>query len=225
MGLAFSIEVYVTPRYFLWEEFNSSGDKLLDESGFLLALGMRGDLSFLTGGLEIYGGTVNYDGQTQAGDPVQTDTGYLGLSAAAGLWFERGEYVRLRGEVLYSSELWVRDIRSTQNALGYKETWFYDSVDLGLRIASGGFYTFGRYRYMVGNAYMQASLAGVPELRPKRGPAYELGVGVKGQDYGVELSYSYTKFNRSDPKPYGSGYVLQPESVRRTVSLRFSAFF
>ncbi|EDP75148.1 hypothetical protein [Hydrogenivirga sp. 128-5-R1-1] len=224
-SLGFALEVYVSPKYFLWEEFDSSGNKLLDETGLILGLGLRGDAGFFTGEAELYGGTVRYDGQTQAGDPVETDTNYLGVSAAGGVWGEAGSTVRLRGELLYRSELWVRDIESTSKAVGYSETWFFDSIDLGLRLSSGGTYAYGKYRYMFRDARMQASLTGVPELSPKKGQAYELGAGLKGSSYGIELSYSYVKFRRSEPKPYGSGYVLQPESVRQIISLKFISLF
>ena len=225
LGTAFSLDLYLSPKYFLWKEFDASGDRLLKESGPLLGLGLRDDLGFFTGEAEIYGGTVRYDGQTQAGDPVETDTNYVGVSAKGGVWTERGSELRLRWELLYHLELWVRDIESTSKAVGYSETWFFDSLDLGLRLSSGKFYTLGRYMFMFQDARMQASLAGVPELRPRRGPAYELGAGFKGASYGLELLYSYVKFRRSEPKPYGSGYVLQPESVRQTLTLRLISFF
>ncbi|RLJ71104.1 hypothetical protein BCF55_1396 [Hydrogenivirga caldilitoris] len=222
---AFSLEVYLYPQYFLWKEFSPAGGKLLEESGFLLGLGLRGDVGYFTGKAELYGGTVDYDGQTQVGDPVQTDTNYIGTSLAGGMWFETGKVIRFRGEALYHFDLWVRDIESTSEAVGYSERWFFDSLDLGLKVSSGELYAFGTYRLMLRDARMQASLEGIPELRPKMGPAYELGVGMKGASYGVELVYSYVKFKRSEPEPYGSGYVLQPESEKQTLSLRLISYF
>lgn len=111
-----------------------------------------------------------------------------------GLWKETGE-------VGYRAELWVRDIESTERAVGYSERWFFDSAVLSLKLSKGNLYTFGRYLFMFRDAQMQASLEGVPELRPRRGPSFEVGVGVRGRPLGLEMSYSSTEFKRSAPKP------------------------
>ncbi|MDQ7082041.1 MAG: hypothetical protein Q9N34_02910 [Aquificota bacterium] len=83
----------------------------------------------------------------------------------------------------------------------------------------------GRYRLFLRDAYMQASIEGIPQLRPRKGPAYELGIGLRRGKLGTELTYSYVKFKRSQPKPYGNLFVLQPESIRETLSWKILLYF
>lgn len=218
MTLCFSIEIYLSPRYMIWEEFEN-GEKLLEEEGPIFAAGIRGEISFLKAGLDIYGGSVEYDGQTQGGDPVKTDSRYTGSSFYFGVFKSFGDRPAVELDLLYRAELWLRDIRSTSKAIGYKELWFYDLIAPGVKLEWDPVYAFARYGFMFRNARMQANIAGVPELRPKRGPSYDLGLGFRRNPFGMELSFSYIKFRRSNPKPFDGGYVLQPESVRRIVSL------
>ncbi len=184
LGCSLGAELYISPRYTRWEEFES-GRRLLRESGLLLGLGLRGDVGFVTGELKLYGGTLRYDGQTQAVEPVQTDTNYGGFSTYVGLWKETGE-------------------------VGYSERWFFDSAVLSLKLSKGNLYTFGRYLFMFRDAQMQASLEGVPKLRPRRGPSFEVGAGVRGRPLGLEMSYSSTEFKRSAPKPYAGDTSSSP---------------
>ncbi len=225
------MEVYISPRYTVWEEFRDSGARLLTEKGWLLAVGVLGEGELLLGGVEIYGGTLDYDGQTQAGDPVKTDTGYSGFTLYGGVGWEMGERLTLRPRILYRLEGWVRDIRSTATAVGYREFWSYHTLDLRGEISHlhGEMrgYMFGTLRVMLGDAVMRTDLEGVPTLYPRRGPAYQLGCGVEKGRLRFEISHSFLKFNRSDPEPtaFQGIYVLQPESVRRvlsfTVALKF----
>ncbi|MDQ7082042.1 MAG: hypothetical protein Q9N34_02915 [Aquificota bacterium] len=73
------------------------GSETPSGEGFLLSGGIRFTGDMFKGGVEVYGGTINYDGQTQAGEPVKTDTEYRGVSLRAGLRREIGETVRLAG--------------------------------------------------------------------------------------------------------------------------------
>ncbi len=222
---AFGIEIYLSPKYMTWEEFVPSKGRLLKESGFILGVGLIHEKNLFAGGVEIYGGVLNYDGQTQAGTPVETDTRYLGGNAHIGIWKEWGEKVKLKGNLSYRVESWIRDIRSTSQAEGYSEVWFFDALDVGLKISKGMYYAFSTYRFMFRDARMKASIEGVPVLRPKKGPAYEIGAGIKLSSFSVELTYQYTKFRLSDPKPFRNGYVLQPVSVRKLYILRLSRGF
>jgi len=218
VSLCFSLEIYLSPRYMTWEEFEG-GRKLLREEGLILADGLRGKGRAFKGGLEIYGGSIKYDGQTQAGDPVKTDTRYTGSSFYIGAFKRLGSKPILELDLIYRAELWLRDIKSTQNAIGYKELWFYDLISPGVRLEWDTLYVFGRYGFMFRDARMQANIEGIPELRPKRGSSYDFGLGFRKNPFGVELSLSYVKFKRSNPRPFAGGYVLQPESIRRIVSM------
>lgn len=220
-------ELYLSPKYEVWEEFDENGDSLLTEEGWLWAFGARGRYKALVFGGEIYKGTLFYDGQTQAGDPVQTDSIYGGFSFHLGV--EKGFGV-VAGSLIYRAEGWRRDIKSTRTAIGYKEDWFFHSLDAKISLegkwnADIGFYGFGVYRYILGTK-MQASIEGAPELEPKRGIAYELGAGLRWRNLGTELFYSHITFNRSDMKPVGGGYyIFQPKSTRNIYGSRIVLFF
>ena len=95
--------VYIRLSDFYWDE-HYDGEKLLDETGLLYTLGVtegglfsRGasfapDVYRLSygGTLEYFWGSVDYDGQTQAGQPVTTTVDYEGfrLEAYLGMLFK-----------------------------------------------------------------------------------------------------------------------------------------
>jgi len=230
-ALSFAFEVYVAPRYMVWEEYDAGGDRLLREEGWLIALGVAGEGRLLRGSAEVYGGRLAYDGQTQGGTPVQTDTVYSGFRLQGGVGWDLGEEIVFSPRLLYTLEGWVRDIRSTSYALGYREYWSYNTLDLAGMIshARGNMrgYMFGTLRLMLGDAVMRTDLAGVPTIYPRRGPAFDLGCGVRIGRLRLEISHSYVKFNRSDPVPTASPgvFALQPESVRRTLSFTLALRF
>jgi len=126
-ALSFAFEVYVAPRYMVWEEYDAGGDRLLREEGWLIALGVAGEGRLLRGSAEVYGGRLAYDGQTQGGTPVQTDTVYSGFRLQGGVGWDLGEEIVFSPRLLYTLEGWVRDIRSTSYALGYREYWSYNT--------------------------------------------------------------------------------------------------
>lgn len=88
-GLA-ELRVYPSIQYFTWEEFDNSGNRLLKEKGPLLGVGVAAavdlydDFLFLGGKAELFGGQVDYDGQTSDIDPrfdglpVSTNVNYFG---------------------------------------------------------------------------------------------------------------------------------------------------
>ena len=80
------ISVYGGMERFNWREFDASGAKLLEESGYRLFTGMEsvaeGDAGLLLDYEgRIYGNNVDYDGQTQDGVPLNSRTSYFGLLA------------------------------------------------------------------------------------------------------------------------------------------------
>jgi hypothetical protein len=111
---------------FLWEEFDNGGQRLLDESGFRHVFALRGVNAH---GLQLQSdfnasitfGTVAYDGQTQSGVPVSTDTDYRGYGLEAGItYFPGGEAAATGpgGRVALGLDTWER---SLQGAGGYDE--------------------------------------------------------------------------------------------------------
>ena len=220
-ALSLSAELYMSPRYMAWEEFYQ-GSKLLRENGWILGLGLKHEGRYVQMGAEIYGGRLNYDGQTQAGDPVRTKTDYAGLQAYLGPRIDITDFLRVG--LLYNLELWRRNIRSTSYAIGYSEDWFYHSIDPKVSIKALNLYIYSLYRFVLG-ARMQANIYGVPQLEPRRSTAYEVGAGFRKGRMSLEFYYSYLRFRQSEPKRAGTSYVLQPTSVRELYGFRFGIGF
>ncbi|MBI5419683.1 MAG: hypothetical protein HZA60_06320 [Deltaproteobacteria bacterium] len=135
--------LYGKVESFKWKEFDDGGNRLLKESGPRYGVGYSGSLirdrAFFRPRAEYFRGTVDYDGQTQSGTPVQTDTGYWGLKIEgdAGGIIPLANWISVEpfGGLGYS--YWVRDIKSTGQAIGYKEYWDSVYLRLGLRGEGG----------------------------------------------------------------------------------------
>ena len=228
-GLTFSVDLYLTPKYMVWEEYEG-GKRLLREEGYVFGGGVRQRWTYFTVGGDAYWGNLDYDGQTQGGTPLTTQSDYAGWSVYLGPALELGDETFARLEVLYNANSWVRNINSTSSAEGYSEAWFYQAVSFGGELGRYLYdyrevYLIGYYNYLFDDARMQASVKGIPELRPKKGLSYSAGIGLRVDYVSFEVMYSYLEFKRSDPKPFQSGYVLQPRSVRRLWEARLYILF
>jgi hypothetical protein len=117
----------------------------LKESGFLFGPGytywteLESHVT-LKPTVELFFGTVDYDGQTQTGIPATTDVDYFGFKAEGDigrrLSFPEGLYIEPFGGL--GIRFWYRDINDgTTNTgsptLGYTEEWFVFNARLGLR--------------------------------------------------------------------------------------------
>lgn len=136
-------------EHFFWEEFDDSGTRLLDESGFRFTLGALTDnLDRSSSGVlyEVvvkgYFGDLKYDGQTQSGQLLETDVEYNGTRLEMNVG---GRIARLSGtndvDLLagIGLENWTRDIKDgkTQagaHVLGLKENYHvrFTQVAIGL---------------------------------------------------------------------------------------------
>lgn len=226
---------------FVWKE-HSGGQRLLRESGPRLTVGLS--LNHLLHGnpampyaVEVrgYAGVIDYDGQTQAGVPVQTDVNYLGVRAevigAHPLWGNA------RANVLFGlgADTWVRDIQDgvTANgtrASGYQEDYFilYGKLGPGFRFQNGtsrSFLQFGiKYPFYT---YETAHLSTVgfdddANLRPgKKASGFAKWQMMGGKEegktrLGASIYYESYRFSASPSKTVSAGSTLfsvrQPES-------------
>lgn len=146
-GLLISLNVLATQLHlgmgmqqFNYKEFDSQGAKLNCEKGLLPGFETRlshADGAWVFGGLfSFYGGQVDYDGQTQAGIPLQTETDEA-------LWRLGGDVGRkfttpiVDVLVFYGSlayRLWERDIKGKENVTGLYEKYHWWEVAMGTRI-------------------------------------------------------------------------------------------
>ncbi len=156
-------ELYVYPyiQYFHWQE-ESGGRKLLTESGPLYGIGTAVGLNLLqtdtSGSLfmkakgELFGGVVDYDGQTQKSIdpsqselPVNTDVTYVGGKGELNLgWsFPAGRFaIQPFSGIGY--RIWLRDLHDSSTTdrngqalqvQGYTEVWESAYAKLGLNLS------------------------------------------------------------------------------------------
>jgi hypothetical protein len=131
---------------FRWEEFDSNDHRLLDETGARYHIGgFFGNLLKTQGVIfnaegKIYFGTVDYDGQTQSGTPVESDVDYTGLMIEGVIGYrlpisnEKFAWDFLGG---IGFDTWVRDIQDTTTAsgqpvAGYEEDYFIVNLKIGM---------------------------------------------------------------------------------------------
>lgn len=121
-------------QYFNWEEFNSAGPRILKEEGLLVGTGGTVRLDLYVKKLilelkgELFGGDVNYNGQTQPNQnsaiserPVKTDVIYFGTKAESDLgWCYPISQVSLEPFAGLGYRWWLRMIQGsmTQDANG-----------------------------------------------------------------------------------------------------------
>jgi len=219
---SFSLDFQYSLKSFTWKEYEG-GEQLLKESGFLHEFGFshRFNSDFLYikpyAGIEI--GSVNYDGQTQSGTPVESDTNYWGVLTRLSIGKEIGLFF---GETGIGYDYWKRNIE-TSSAIGYTETWnqFYIPIRFGVQgnLSDTKLYGFGEYRINI-KTNNEPSIAPVT-LKPKSDLFFSIGCGVKVKRISMELSYSYDRWKKSDKEYYISGgkvyAVWQPKSKREIV--------
>lgn len=142
--------VYAHVESFTWKEFDGT-NQLLKESGPLFGVGFtyRGDIGgdesalTLTPRAEIFGGSVNYDGQTQGGVPVQSDTAYFGAKLEFDIGGRFGSGFLFEPFAGLGIREWWRDINDTVAydptdgsvylVKGYTENWTMLYGRLGFR--------------------------------------------------------------------------------------------
>lgn len=132
--------MYLKAENFTWKEFDDTGKQLLKESGPIYGLGYSGKSDINTsltgkGRWEMFGGVVDYDGQTTAGTPVKTDTGYFGMKVEGDLgWkFMVAKKSSIEPFAGLGWRWWNRSIQSTATVLGYDELWSSIYSRLGIR--------------------------------------------------------------------------------------------
>jgi hypothetical protein len=137
--------IYMSIDSYTWKEFHDDGSLLLKESGPLVGVGITFQHEFsdhitLTPTAEIFGGTVDYDGQTQAGIAATTDVNYFGLKLVGDV----GKKIKISKQVFIEPffglglRTWIRDINDGTTAggmttYGYREGWVAWDARLGMR--------------------------------------------------------------------------------------------
>ncbi len=215
---------------FGWSEYSSAGAKLLSESGYRSFMGFYylqdgADGALLAYHGKLYGGDVNYDGQTQSGTQLTTTTRYAGMLNEANLHYrlknkpESNYYWDIVGGV--GLDFWTRDLRGTG---GYVEEYLIGYIRAGLDFSAVkyGFQGSAGAKYPV-STWEQANLKAKgmadsdPVLEPGKNITYYASLGYRFDGaWSVSLGYDGYRFSQSPRAPItinGVPYtVRQPDS-------------
>ena len=136
--------VYGKVESFTFKEYKD-GALFLEESGKIYGIGVTSkfnpfrQLTLKVRG-ELFGGQVDYDGQTWGGVPVKTNTNYLGfeIEGDAGWKFMVAEKTSVEPFVGLGYRWWLRNLENAiaadgTAAIGYTENWRSLYARLGVR--------------------------------------------------------------------------------------------
>ncbi len=215
-------DVYLKVESFTWKEFDDNGSQLLEESGPIYGLGASAksdiaELLIFKGKAELFGGSIDYDGQTQAGTPVKTDTNYLGIKIEGDLgWkFMIAEKSSFEPSAGLGLKWWIRDIQSTGSVTGYDEEWTSFYARLGVY----GIHSFSDRQKVFAEAGVRlplynenkADIFGVT-VKPGKEASFFAEAGLKWAMLKVSIFYEGMRFSKSDPVSGVGIIVWQPES-------------
>lgn len=214
-------DVYLQVQSFTWKEF-INGSEILEESGPIYALGglarlENNSLTFRARG-EVFGGSIIYDGQTQAGTPVESDTVYAGIKLEGDVGWKKlvEDKASIEPFAGIGFRVWNRDIQSTSNATGVTEKWTSTYARLGLRgdsalsdkltvFAEGGM----KFPFYNSNSVDDDDIS----LEPKSRVSGFAEAGLKWNKLWASIFYEGLRFDKSEVEPIGGGWgVYQPKS-------------
>lgn len=237
------------PVGFDYREFSQSDRELNHERGFLAGvqagLRARGDELFARVSASVHSGLVDYDGETQGGAPVRSDTEtrLMAISAEPGFWLDPdrrrwGPFLRL------AVNRWDRDIQATGPVQGIFERYRWKELGAGLRFVQQrpGSGRWGHALAVMGYGVVNGSI--VVELSDLQGSNLNDTRLVLGDNLGGRLRYTATRelatghrlqvepwiagwgFGRSNTRPAGGGIaVVEPRSISLRAGLRLGLTF
>lgn len=229
-GTVEQLTPYLALQHFAWQE-HDGGRELLRESGALVAAGVlfgaRSSSSWtLRAKAELFGGEVNYSGETQAPEslPVKTDVVYFGIGEEFDLGYRLGE-TQLSWEPFagIGHRWWMRDLQDSTAAdgtpvSGYSESWqtVYGRVGArGQLRQSDAVKFFGqagaKYPFYTGNSIDFVG-SGESTLHPGGRLSGFAEAALDYRKVRFSLSYEGLRFSRSDNKQIGNRYYFQPRS-------------
>jgi hypothetical protein len=167
------VSASISPQYFQWEE-SIGGKRLLREQGWLVGAGaqVRVDLLkteagslMLKGKAELFGGVVDYDGQTQPPNPfpVKTDVTYIGARGETDLgWRFPVQKVSIEPFAGIGYRWWLRDLH---------DSTAFDPVQ-GRNVPVGGYTEYWQTVYARLGAHLDYSVSDTWKLFWEAGAKY-----------------------------------------------------
>ncbi|UCD34738.1 MAG: hypothetical protein JSU90_10675 [Nitrospiraceae bacterium] len=228
-------DLYVKAERFIWKEYDSG--TVVEESGPLFGIGASGrwynDLVVFGFRGEVFGGRVDYDGQTTGTGtplPVDSDTDYLGAEAEGtmGIRILLGSSSTMELYAGPAIRYWSREIQSTSTGTvrvaESKEKWLVIYAPVGIRgshalndhvsIFAGGGVNLPVYNE---NEADLSKLYGVKvTVEPGKRISAFAEAGLRWKRLKASLYYEGMRFSESDPVSVdvsgGRLTVFQPKS-------------
>ncbi len=217
---------YFRQDSFWWNE-RLDGTDFVNEYGPLSTLGYQRRSGIERFRVELFGGTVSYDGAAQYEDGslepyhLSNGTNYLGMRGEYDLLLEPAGWSRIRGVLGVGTRFWVRDLHDaitpTGNAVfGYQETWwtFYPYFGLETRDSTEpGWKFFGSARFGITPLTYQHATYFDTTLYPRCGLTGQAELGIRFEKCSVSAFIEAMTWGES-AEVRGS---LQPDSQMVTV--------
>jgi hypothetical protein len=252
-------EFYAYPslQYFIWEE-SLHGRRLLQEKGVLYSAGaavavdlLQTNAGVLTlhGKGELFGGVVDYDGQTQRGLPVNTEVSYVGTRVEGAIgWAVPLASGRLEPFAELGYRWWLRDIHNATTtdpnrsepvqALGYTEHWESAYTKLGVAFShrldrewrlfaeAGGKYPFSNANTLHIEIDTETdTMTRTVTLKPVPRWSAFAELGARSRRFRLALFYEGYRVGQSPVKRIGPVGLLQPQSNEDIVGVSLAWCF
>jgi len=233
LGWAMDFRISGGSESFTWGEYDTNGNKILDETGLRHFIAFDAD-SWIDSqwqsdfGGRVYSGTVDYDGQTQSGTAVTTDTDYDGIQFEAGFNYypeTAGQLDRNSGRLgirmAVGADNWRRSILGSG---GYMENYSGTYGRVGAHFGGAGFWSFNlgvKYPFAVSESVglKDIGYASDVTLHPQGRFSVYGDLSLRfSRSWGMSLYYDSYRFAKSDPESVYSPIdsvtynVWQPES-------------
>jgi len=228
--------------HFDYTEFNTSDQVLDRELGWLSGIEVKLSHAITADWLinihsSYYQGTVDYDGQTQQGDPHTTDTRTNLFRYGARI--EKVAYQKTHLFIGAQSHQWKRDIKDNNSVSGINETYKWIEYSFGLNadilIYQKDIFNIEAAYLLTRNATIDVDLSrvdfGSATLEIGNGTGGRLNLNWKrisgnNTHYGLSLFFEAWDFGRSNTKQTQGGsssvFVTEPKSETRNIGLKFN---
>lgn len=235
-------EVYGLIESFNWKEFDDDGSRLLEESGPRFGAGFAYYRVFRDGmtlkpRVELYGGHVDYDGQTQSGIPVKSNTNYFAFKFeidAGGRLGSQNVSVEPFGG--FGFRVWSRDIEDSVTvtgtpAYGYLEEWSTFYFRAGMRMDAlmpsevKWFLEAGVKIPLYTENYISDLSYENLTLKPKGRVTPFAEAGFRAQRFKMSMYYDSMRFRKSNVVSDGIYYYWQPKSESYVIGIRIGRSF
>jgi len=236
----FSIKVQY--ERFEWKEFALNGDELLEESGY--RLGLRWDKRNMdwstpnwSADALLYFGDVDYDGQSQLGEPVESTTEYYGGRGESFFHIPVSQNEQRSSSLLLGGGIhsWLRRLDNTGGFTDtdYDEWWIstYLQAGVGVRWKSRRGVWTGRtgIRYPFYNRvefdFVLPDGSTGTSVEPESDAGYFAEIECESGGYVFGIFLEEWNFKRSDTKNTGGAGVFQPESKQQSAGVQFGLSF